>query len=397
MDSARARPRRSGGSVMHGISDLNVCFLAGTLDRGGAEQQLFYMLKALRASGVNPRLLCLQSGGYWETMIRKLDVPITCVGGDRSRLKRFLRIARELRNTRPDIFQSQHFYTNAYVGAAGRLLRIPAIGAMRSNGESEVRACGKFLGEASLRLPELLAANSRAALEYARSRGVSPERLYFLPNVVDTEQFRPTGHERGDGVIKLLCAGRLVREKRFDLFLDVLARVRRAAKHPVRGMVVTSNARSSDLRELKQQAAQLGLIPQGVEFLEGSTNMASVYQTSDICVLTSDFEGTPNVLLEAMACSLPVVATRVGGVPQLVTHGETGLLADREDEEGICSALLAVIGDPALRQKIGERARRHVEVSYSIGRLTAALVSLYRVSLKKRRSRKNATLEESCA
>src|SRR6185436_5130809 len=169
------------------------------------EQQLFYMLKALHASRANPHLLTLQTGGFWEPAIRELGIPMTYVGRSHSRLKRWLRIAREVSNVRPDVFQSQHFYTNAYVGAIGRLLRIPAIGAMRSNGESEFRACGNFLGELSLRSPELLAANSRTALKYARTRGVSPDKLYFLPNVVDTDQFRPKPCERRkNDVIKLL-------------------------------------------------------------------------------------------------------------------------------------------------------------------------------------------------
>src|SRR5436190_21787367 len=118
---------------MTAISHPNVCFLAGTLDRGGAEQQLFYMLKALRASGAHPRLLCLQDGGFWEKRIQELGVSVTWVGKERSRLTRLLCITRELGKSPPDLFQSQHFYTNVYGGAAARMKRIPAIGAMRNN------------------------------------------------------------------------------------------------------------------------------------------------------------------------------------------------------------------------------------------------------------------------
>jgi glycosyltransferase involved in cell wall biosynthesis len=380
---------------MRSMSDLKICFLAGTLDRGGAEQQLFYMLKALRAIGANVHLLSLQNGGFWDGAIGKLGVPNTYVGGG-SRLNRFMRINTEVRKLQPDLLQSQHFYTNAYAGAIGALLRIPAIGAMRSNGESEVRACGRILGPLCLRLPRILAANSRAALNYALGRGIAPDKLQFLPNVVDSDCFRPAEREPRNE-IKLLCIGRLVPEKRFDRFLRVLAEVRRTAKQPVRGVIVTSNSPGNGLAALRNQARELGLLSDGVEFVEASANIASVYHEADICVLTSDFEGTPNVLLEAMACGLPVVATRVGGVPEIVTHGETGFLADRDDEQGICSALLALIESPALRREMGDRARRYIETNHSFERLTSALVGLYNVALQRREPAERCVLEEGCA
>src|SRR5262245_1131055 len=138
--------------LMRSLSSLNLCFLAGTLGNGGAERQLYYILQALCQAGANPRLLSLDEGGFWEPRIRDLGVRVTYVGAA-SRGQRLLRILKELRKDRPDILQSQHFFTNAYVGVAAWILQLSGIGAMRNDGTSEVRATGRIGGWMALHLP----------------------------------------------------------------------------------------------------------------------------------------------------------------------------------------------------------------------------------------------------
>src|SRR5207247_1693681 len=123
---------------MRELSGIKICFLAGTLEHGGAERQLFYWLRALCDCGAAPRVLCLDRGEFWETPIKNLGVPVTWVGEHASRLKRLIRIIRDLRKDPPDVFQSQHFFVNAYVSLAASLLGASAIGAMRSDGLTDV-------------------------------------------------------------------------------------------------------------------------------------------------------------------------------------------------------------------------------------------------------------------
>src|SRR5256714_7245202 len=129
---------------MRALADLKVCYLAGTLGQGGAERQLFYALRALRRSGAAARVLCLDRGAFWEEPINHLGVSVTWVGQDTSRLKRVLRIVKELRKSPPDIFQSQHFYTNAYTSMAALLLKYQDIGALRSNGIFDLSQTGRI-------------------------------------------------------------------------------------------------------------------------------------------------------------------------------------------------------------------------------------------------------------
>jgi glycosyltransferase involved in cell wall biosynthesis len=105
--------------------------------------------------------------------------------------------------------------------------------------------------------------------------------------------------------------------------------------------------------------------------------MSSIYQQSTIFVLTSEHEGTPNVLLEAMASGLPVVATRVGGVPEIVQHGCTGFLAAKDEINELTSAILALARNPQLAIEMGARARAYIEQTHSVHQLPAHLADLY--------------------
>src|SRR5687768_9120307 len=105
---------------MQNLSGLKVCFLAGALGQGGAERQLFYILETLQACGADVQVLSLTKGEFWESRIQRLGVPVIWIGQHRSRVKRLFRMLSVLRQERPMILQSQHFFCNAYAAAACR-------------------------------------------------------------------------------------------------------------------------------------------------------------------------------------------------------------------------------------------------------------------------------------
>ncbi len=370
--------QRATNRTSQRLSGLKVCFLAGTLGQGGAERQLYFILRALRQCNAEVRLLCLSRNEFWEDRIEALGVPITWVGQPKSKLRRLFRILAELRKDPPQIFQSQHFYTSAYVGVAARLLRLPGIGALRNDGHNEVLADGPIGGWLSLRVPKILAANSQAAIRYSTGQGVRPERLYFLPNVVDTEHLKPAARSNEE-TIRLIAVGSLHKRKRFDRFLSVLARLRSESHRPVSGLIVGAGPLRA---QLEKQATDLGLLPTAIEFRGGVADVASAYQESDICVLTSDYEGTPNVLLEAMASGLPVVATKVGGVPEIVEQGKNGFLVEPGDEAQLFTALVGLINNSQSRRQMGDQARAFVEENHSPDKLPIRLGELYQLALR---------------
>src|ERR1700710_1521929 len=116
------------------LAGLDITFLAGTLGQGGAERQLYYILKTLRGCGLRPSLLTLSGPEFWEARIAELGVSIERIEPTSSRMARLIRIVFALRRHKPTICQSQHFYTNAYAAFAARLVGCHEIGAMRNNG-----------------------------------------------------------------------------------------------------------------------------------------------------------------------------------------------------------------------------------------------------------------------
>jgi glycosyltransferase involved in cell wall biosynthesis len=378
---------------MPDLSKLRICYIAGTLGQGGAERQLFYAVQALHQNGASVRVLFFEPGGFWETPIKDLGVPVMCVGEGGSRFRRIVRIVKLLKEEPVDIVQAQHFYTNAYAAVAALLLNCAGIGGLRSSGQFDFTQAGRIGGRVSLHLPKILAGNSRTSIEYAMKRGIESSRLYFLPNVVDTDRFTPAdddGANRGNVPVTLLAVGRLAREKRFDRFISIVHGLR-CSGLDVRAWIVGSARPGENPRpKLERQAAELGLFPHFLQFLGSAADIASIYRQSTVFVLTSDHEGTPNVLLEAMAMGLPVVTTAVGGVPDIVKDGETGLLIPRDDLKAQVTVIARLIRDPVLRTRIGKQARSYIEEDHSVHRLPAHLNRLYELAFSRIRTRLSA-------
>lgn len=356
------------------LSRVKIAFIAGCLGQGGAERQLFYIVRTLTEVGASVRVLSLTQGEYWEHRIRELGVPIIWVGQQQSRLTRVWRILRELRAERPDIIQSQHFFCNFYAAIAGRFLGIAEIGAIRSNVHYEMESNGRLMGKLLLRLPRLLAANSRPAIELARYWAVATDRLCYLPNAVDSERFQPRPREP-NGVIHALAVGSLLKLKRYDLFLDAIAAIRSEHRLPIRARIVGDGP---ERKNLERHAVERGLAPEFLEFAGLSASMNDHYSWADMLVLSSDCEGTPNVILEAMASGLPVVATAAGGVPELVDHGVTGFVVPCGDSVCLTEAIRRLCENPETRCAFGASGRKQVLERHSCSVLRDRLSELYR-------------------
>lgn len=359
---------------------MNICFLAGTLGRGGAEKQLVFMLRALRQLGVSTRVLCLTKGEPYEDEIRNLGLTIEWVGESENRPRRLLKIIDCLRRERVDLVQSTHFYTNIYAGAAGKFLKIPSIGAIRSDLIYEIQS-HKILGQWQISLPHFLIANSAAARRRLIERGVSPQKVEFVRNVVERGNAAPQANGLPPRELKILFAGRLDQNKRPERFVRLAAILReRFPKLPLRFQIAGDGELKSDLEIM---AAKLGLLPETVKFLGVCPEMNKIYRQSDILISTSDREGTPNVILEAMAHGLPVVATKVGGTAEILDESR-GFLIDPGDEKGLEKAAAELILNKELRFRLGSAGRAYVAQNHSLAYLQEQLIGIYERLVQKR-------------
>jgi glycosyltransferase involved in cell wall biosynthesis len=272
-----------------------------------------------------------------------------------------------------DILQSSHFYTNIYAGVAGRLLGIPSVGAVRNDLSSEIAANGT-LGKWQLRLPSYLIANSELAVSRVLTLGIKSARIHFMRNVVEADKINCLTINFEKDNVHVLFVGRLVPQKNPELFVDLAVRLVRDL--PNRRLTFEVAGDGPLRRSLEKLVSESGFAAGQFLFSGTATNIDKVYQQSDIVVLTSEHEGTPNVILEAMARGIPVVATSVGGVPEVLDH-ERGFLVQSGDLEGLVIASKKLISDPDLRRRLGENGIQYVGDNHSPACLAKSLTDLY--------------------
>lgn len=352
---------------------MKICFLVGTLGQGGAERQLFYMLQALKNAKIDIRVICLTEGEVYQERIESLGIEIEYVGANGNRLVRLAKIIENLRKNKPDIIQSSHFYTNIYGAIAGKILQIKSIGAIRNDLTSEINA-DRFFGKWQVSLPDHLIANSKLALDRAIKWGISGEKIDFVRNVVNLGNTKQNSPQRNNNEINIIYVGRLSEQKRPEIFVELAVYLKKNSENTNVNFQMIGEGPLFE--NLKKQAESFHLIAPNFVFLGNQKDVLPFYQNADLLVLTSKYEGTPNVILEAMACGLPILATKVGGIPEIVSD-KCGILVDPENKTELFESSKKLIIDNFLRKKLGEEGKKYVLLNHSLDSLQTQLIEIY--------------------
>ncbi len=203
--------------------------------------------------------------------------------------------------------------------------------------------------------------------------GLKPERVSLIANGVDLRRFESArsrrDHSRGP-VIGFV--GRLVKEKGGEALIEAAKKV--TSVRPEVKIVFAGDGPCR--REWEEAVHQAGLADK-VTFLGVCSDMPAVYASFDVVVLPSLIEAMPMCLLEAMASRKPVVATRVGSIPQVIEHGDSGLLVDPGDAEGLGAALLEVLGDSELSERLAENGSKRAKARYTDDAMAISYLRLY--------------------
>ncbi|MGH7307127.1 MAG: glycosyltransferase [Candidatus Rokuibacteriota bacterium] len=298
------------------------------------------------------------------------------------------RLVRVLREARPHIV---HTHT-AKAGMLGRLAArwcgVPRIvhtyhGHVLQGyfGRTKTRLFVGFERWLARRTDRLLAVSERVRQDLLDLGVGRRDRFDVVPLGLDLDRFMSAEAERGslrreqgfssrDLLVGIVA--RLVPVKMHEVFLRSAAEVSRRLPES-RFVVVGDGERRAELETL---ARSLGLGGR-VRFLGWRADLDRIYADLDVVVLTSRNEGSPVSLIEAMAAARPVVATRVGGVPDLVDHGVSGLLAPPGDAAAVAEAIVALLGDDDRRRRLGEAGRKRVYPAFSAQRLVADIDRLY--------------------
>lgn len=362
--------------------NFKVALLAGTLGQGGAEKQLVYIARALNQAGAQIQIYCLTKGEYYEAVLKDEGISPVWIGKHQNPLLRSITFTSALHAFRPHILQSAHFYTNLYAAVAAPFYRSIGIGSIRGDTNEAVKYNGIW-GKYLLCTPEFIVSNSLTAKQTAISLGVREDRVFVLPNVIDLiifdQEYRkslplPFPVLKIDRQVNVIMVGSLIPVKRFDRFLLALQKARESFP-ALSGFIVGDGPERARLESL---ASELGLIPDGVHFLGRNDHVPAILRQADIFVLTSDHEGFPNVILEAMAAQLPVITMPAGDSGIVVEDGITGYVVPFEDVDRLSSLMVHLAKSPELHQQLGLAGRKKVEQQYSYSLLGDRLLQIYK-------------------
>jgi glycosyltransferase involved in cell wall biosynthesis len=195
---------------------------------------------------------------------------------------------------------------------------------------------------------------------------IAPERTRVIHNGIDTTRFSPSPR-RSDGPLTLICVARLDPLKSHDLLVRSLAALRSQGLDTRLRIVGDGPTRAA----VEDEIARLNLGDR-VELLGVRSDVPDLLATADIFVLPSMAEGLPMTVIEAMACGLPVIASDVGGVSELVASNVNGLLVHARNQQALTDALRLLVTDAGLRRRMGAAGRRMAERQFDI-RITARL------------------------
>lgn len=324
-----------------------------------------------------PTVYCLSGPGGLVSDLEAAGVPCVCLGARSSMDVGIVwRLARELRRTRPQLLQTFLFHANFVGRLAARLARVPRVVSGIRVAERRTRTHLR-LDRLTQGLVDRNVCVSTAVAEFAkREAGLKPEKTVVIPNGVDVEQFADAvpadlsvfGIRPGAPV--MIAVGRLDPQKGVDDLIAAFALRQPAGWHLL--LVGEGPLR----QELSAQIRRAGLSP-NVHLVGWRNDVSQLLRAADCLVHAALWEGMPNVVLEAMAAGLPVIATRVEGVEELVIPGETGLIVPPKAPADLSQAIAQVAADPELRRRFGAAGQRRARDHFSWDATVAAYTELY--------------------
>ena len=375
-------------SISSRMDAVGVLFIIDQLcELGGAERVLLRMIRQLPRSRYSPIVVTFkidESLGIAEA----ISCPLYVYPLHRTYDWKALRVARQIhhlvrsRNIR--ITHTFHETSDLWGGMVAKMSGCPIlISSRRDMGflrESKHRLAYRYLGRYFNEVQTVSEEVRRFCIE---EDGLDPERVVTIHNGVDfprapeSEDRRTLrarfGLEKATHVVA--SVGHIRKIKGFDVLLRAAAHVRDV----IPGVMFTiagDNHEPAHFRELTALSAALRLEP-NVTFLGGVEDVGSVLRASDVFCLPSRTEGLSNALLEAMACELPCVATRVGGNPEVLVDGRTGYLVDSEDAESLAARILQLLQHPPAAHRMGLEGRRVMEEQFTTQAMMKRLIDSY--------------------
>lgn len=369
------------GAVSQAAKRVRVLQVIPSLEVAGAEMMVTHLARALDRARFDVTVLLFfdPAGSPLARMLRDENIPVVALGkGLGFDLTTFWRFECAMRRLKPDVVHTHLGVVHYVLPSLAIRRRVARVHTLHILAEEEAafplaNRLAVRCGIRPVAIAEAVAASAR------RFYGIESPRI--IPNGIPIAKCDAATEPRDswrekEGIATsefvFVNVGRLMEQKNQRLLIHAFARV----CEDVRAVTLLIAGEGPLRRDLEESARELGVAAR-VRFLGLRQDVPSLLRAGDAFVLSSDSEGNPLCVMEAMAASLPVVSTAVGGVPELVENGRSGLLVDRGDAEGLAAAMRATARDPGHARAMGDAGRRRASERFDVAVMAQSYEALY--------------------
>ena len=366
---------------------IRITYLTNDSKLAGTERVILSLAARLDRERFEPSLICMKPEGDLTHAARERGIEAHALGMQTplSAIQGAAGLARLLERIQPDVLVTYLFYSNLLGRTVGRLRRVPVIISGQEGMDEWRKGYHNALDRWTARWTRTIVTNSNAVKErYIRHTGLSEEKIEVIYNGLDIERFDRIAKDTQDdlslrdefGIAEEVPVighvANFTQEKDHPNLLRALS-ILRDKGVPFCALLSGSGTLLEATRALRDE---LGL-GECVHFLGYRHNIERLYGQFEVVTLSSYEEGMPISLLEAMAALRAIVATRAGGIPEVVVDGETGLLVPIRDPESLSVAYATLLADLDLRQRMGACGRARLEERFSFDAQVHAHEALY--------------------
>jgi len=386
VSTATERDEGEGGGSERPSGKIRVAYCLDSFDVGGTELNAVRTIEHLDRSRFEVSFISLSGRGPLADRVRTAGVPIHVFRLENFFSLKGLRLARalarHLRAERIEILHAHDIYSNIFAVPVARMAGVPLVIASRRWWHAANRRIYLALNRLTYRLAHRVLANADSVGRLLEEEGVPSHRVAVVPNFVEGDAFVPPGAAQlqawratfglpADAEVVGIVAN-LHAVKDHASLLRALPAIL-AARPRVRLVLVGDGAERTRLEET---ARELG-VHEHVIFAGRQPSRPTLHWLFDVSVLCSTGEGFPNSVVEAMAAARPVVATRVGGIPDVVVDGVTGYLVPPSTPDALAKRIAQLLADPNLRSEMGTAGARRAREAFHASQVLARLESLY--------------------
>jgi len=346
-----------------------ILHVVSTMKIGGLERQVYNLISV--SSIENAYLVCMQDAGPFAERLEKLGYNVTVLDNSRSGIGKLWSLIQVILRVKPDIIHCHNMLAFLY-GKLAAMILFNKKTVMSKHGEAfPGRKFSQKVALYLLRYTEIVVVSQAIKEKILRLVKADENRITFIQNGIPlpgfSQQVKPADKNLVIGTV-----GRLAKAKRYDVLLRCFADVSQKFEN-LKLIIVGGGPEAERLEELSQKLGLSG----SVSFAGEQYDVAPYYKKFDIFAMTSDTEGLPMVMLEAMSYGIPVISTDVGAIGDLFSHGENIVLAQKGDEEDWTHQLQNLIKNTDLRESIGNNGRSLIVSKYSSEKSLELHNSLY--------------------